>query len=342
LLHSQRLPLVLDLDLTLIHAMFKKDLDRAEQGELSKKHISTVTGMEQPRAPSEDEWKGHSGHSGPATNMANAIRAGRDPDAGMEEAGLASRHAGEDALTRQHNQRLEVRKLRAGNLQHQFNTFYQETRNKPMGPPKRVRMWNSTSVFITRCTVLGAEPNQLYPFVCAMRPGFSEFIEELSSMYELFIYTNGMRPYAEQVIRCTPLCNIQKANIRCREKMNDDVKKNSALLVKYARGLVVIVDDCEGNPVAERVWPKDAHHVHVVKPYDCLEASQSDSTELDNTRRILGQVHSKFYKMMDDMQAQFKRKDWLDIALVNGHPIPRIPDLMRECAAYAYRDHRRH
>jgi hypothetical protein len=39
--------------------------------------------MEQPLPmPTPEDWSGHAGNTGPATDMANAIRAGRDPDAG--------------------------------------------------------------------------------------------------------------------------------------------------------------------------------------------------------------------------------------------------------------------
>jgi len=120
-----------------------------------------------------------------------------------------------------------------------------------------------------------------------MRPGFIHFIEELSGIFELFIYTNGLEPYVKEVIKCTPLCNIKDENIKCRHNHSDSVTKVVSHLIPYAKDLAVIVDDCEGNPQAERVWPKNADHVFVVKPYDSLEASEADSTVLDEIRHSL-------------------------------------------------------
>merc|ERR1711871_1884210 len=102
--------------------------------------------------------------------------------------------------------------------------------------------------------------------------------------------------YVEQIVKHTPLCSvIPWTKIKCREKVDDDTKKFVSNLVKYSRGLCVILDDCEGNPAAERVWPKDARNVHVLKPYDCLEEANSKSHVLDHARRVFQKVHREFY-----------------------------------------------
>ena len=126
--------------------MFKKDLERGKQGELSKKHTSSGTGMEQPMAPSENEWKGHVGNEGPATNMAHKIRAGLDPDSGDVDS--------HQAQAQQHERRMSARKRRAQNLDDRFSHFYNKVRqNVSVGPPERLKLWN-TDFFNTRCLTL--------------------------------------------------------------------------------------------------------------------------------------------------------------------------------------------
>lgn len=337
MLHNRRLPLVLDLDLTLIHAMFKKDLDKAAQGEWSKKGKSTLTGVEQPRMPSPDDWGGHTGNTGPATGMANAIRAGRDPDAGEAEASRAQQN---NAVAKQMEVSLKARKHQATNLQAKLAEFHHQTHKNPNRiRPSRGCVWDTTHYFMTRCTVLGsADPKQLYPFLVAMRPGINEFVEQLSSPYELFIYTNGMRPYVEEVIRCTPLHIIPKKNTKCREQLTDGVQKSVPLVCSYSRGLVVVVDDCEGKPSAERVWPKDAHRVVVIQAYDCLaptSAKSNPSSALDTVRRMLLELHQEFFAKLDQMHSRLQHKEWLDIALGNTNAgskedlcVPSVVDMI--------------
>ena len=131
-----------------------------------------------------------------------------------------------------------------------------------------------------------------------------------------------------EVIKCTPLCTIPETHIKCRHKPNESTLKDSAVLVKYSRGLVVVVDDCEGGAATERVWPKDAGHVMVVKAYDSLEASHANPRVLDDARHALVRTHQEFYRGVDDMTAELSRKNWLEVALNRSLKMPRIDELL--------------
>ncbi|KAF2671165.1 hypothetical protein BT63DRAFT_432285 [Microthyrium microscopicum] len=77
-----------------------------------------------------------------------------------------------------------------------------------------------------------------------MRPGLKEFLEEMSQIYELHIYTMGTRSYAENVARIVdPKGNIFADRILSRDESGSMSAKDLRRLFPFDTNMVVIIDD---------------------------------------------------------------------------------------------------
>ncbi|KAJ1667199.1 CTD phosphatase Fcp1 [Coemansia sp. RSA 1646] len=77
-----------------------------------------------------------------------------------------------------------------------------------------------------------------------LRPGLREFLEKLSKMYEMHIYTMGSRPYADAVAKLIdPECKYFNGRILSRDENGSKDRKSLGRLFPVDTSMVVIIDD---------------------------------------------------------------------------------------------------
>ncbi|KAG6188182.1 hypothetical protein E4U27_007453 [Claviceps purpurea] len=133
-----------------------------------------------------------------------------------------------------------------------------------------------------------------YIYYVKMRPGLQEFLEEVSQMYELHVYTMGTRAYAQQIARLVdPDGKFFGNRVISRDESGSMTMKSLQRLFPVSTNMVVIIDD------RSDVWPRNRPNLIKVVPYD-------------------------FFKGIGDINSSFlpKRTDWSPAPTqANGPPI---------------------
>lgn len=107
----------------------------------------------------------------------------------------------------------------------------------------------------------GHKPTETWYYV-KLRPGLREFLENISKLYELHIYTMGTRAYALNVAKIVdPEGKIFGNRVLSRDESGSMTQKDLARLFPKNTKMVVIIDD-RGD-----VW-KWSDNLIRVKPYD--------------------------------------------------------------------------
>lgn len=127
-----------------------------------------------------------------------------------------------------------------------------------------------------------------------MRPGLREFLEHVSQLYELHVYTMGTRAYAMNIAKIVdPDQRLFGNRVISRDENGNMTAKSLQRLFPVSTNMVVIIDD------RADVWPKNRPNLIKVVPYD-------------------------FFKGVGDINSSFlpKREDQLnnDKPAVNGKP----------------------
>ncbi|CAG8983996.1 hypothetical protein HYALB_00009005 [Hymenoscyphus albidus] len=96
-----------------------------------------------------------------------------------------------------------------------------------------------------------------------MRPGLKEFLNKVSEMYELHVYTMGTRAYALNIAKIVdPDKRLFGDRIISRDENGNMTAKSLARLFPVDTKMVVIIDD------RADVWPKNRMNLIKVHPYD--------------------------------------------------------------------------
>jgi RNA polymerase II subunit A-like phosphatase len=96
-----------------------------------------------------------------------------------------------------------------------------------------------------------------------MRPGLKEFLNKISELYELHVYTMGTRAYAMNIAKIVdPTKKLFGDRIISRDENGSITSKNLARLFPVDTKMVVIIDD------RADVWPKNRPNLIKVVPYD--------------------------------------------------------------------------
>ncbi|KGQ09416.1 RNA polymerase II subunit A C-terminal domain phosphatase [Beauveria bassiana D1-5] len=96
-----------------------------------------------------------------------------------------------------------------------------------------------------------------------LRPGLSEFLEEISKMYELHVYTMGTRAYALNIAKIVdPDRRLFGNRVISRDENGSITSKSLARLFPVSTDMVVIIDD------RADVWPMNRPNLIKVVPYD--------------------------------------------------------------------------
>ncbi|KAG6008267.1 hypothetical protein E4U21_004729 [Claviceps maximensis] len=96
-----------------------------------------------------------------------------------------------------------------------------------------------------------------------LRPGLREFLEEVSQMYELHVYTMGTRAYALNIARLVdPDRKLFGNRVISRDENGSITSKSLQRLFPVSTNMVVIIDD------RADVWPRNRPNLIKVTPYD--------------------------------------------------------------------------
>ncbi len=116
-----------------------------------------------------------------------------------------------------------------------------------------------------------------------LRPGLAEFLENVSQLYELHIYTMGTRQYADQIAKLVdPEGKYFNDRILSRDESGSMVAKNLERLFPVDTKMVVIIDD-RGD-----VWKWSANLIRVT-PFDFFVG--------------IGDINSSFLPKKQEIQA---------------------------------------
>ncbi|KAJ2895984.1 putative FCP1-like phosphatase [Zalerion maritima] len=96
-----------------------------------------------------------------------------------------------------------------------------------------------------------------------LRPGLKEFLDKISEMYELHVYTMGTRAYAQNIARLVdPDQKLFGNRVISRDENGSLTAKSLERLFPTSTGMVAIIDD------RADVWPKNRDNLIKVVPYD--------------------------------------------------------------------------
>ncbi|KDO32632.1 hypothetical protein SPRG_02333 [Saprolegnia parasitica CBS 223.65] len=143
--------------------------------------------------------------------------------------------------------------------------------------------------------------------VLQLRPGLSTFLSELSSLYDLHIYTHGTRKYAERIAEIIdPDNSLFHHRIVARTDTPDVAHKSLKLLFPSCDdSMIVVLDD------RVDVWKENAGNVFIIEAFhhfntraeinnasggapSTKERKRQDN-HLTKALRVLKLVHEKFY-----------------------------------------------
>ncbi|KAF4462309.1 FCP1-TFIIF interacting component of CTD phosphatase [Fusarium albosuccineum] len=138
-----------------------------------------------------------------------------------------------------------------------------------------------------------------------LRPGLTEFLEEVSQMYELHVYTMGTRAYALNIARIVdPDKKLFGNRVISRDENGSITSKSLQRLFPVSTDMVVIIDD------RADVWPMNRPNLIKVVPYDFFKG--------------IGDINSSFLPKRQDVLPTLKQKPPVDS---NSKPAPKASPL---------------
>ncbi|OTB02406.1 hypothetical protein M426DRAFT_62308 [Hypoxylon sp. CI-4A] len=136
-----------------------------------------------------------------------------------------------------------------------------------------------------------------------MRPGLAEFLENISKLFELHVYTMGTRAYALEIAKIVdPTQKLFGNRIISRDENESITAKSLQRLFPVSTNMVVVIDD------RVDVWPQNRPNLIKVTPYDFFTG--------------IGDINSSFLpKRQDIIAAPTPPED----KPVNSNPTPAPP-----------------
>ncbi|KAK4208082.1 RNA polymerase II subunit A C-terminal domain phosphatase [Rhypophila decipiens] len=115
-----------------------------------------------------------------------------------------------------------------------------------------------------------------------MRPGLEEFLQRISTMYELHVYTMGTRAYAQNVARIVdPNRKLFGNRVISRDENGNMYAKSLQRLFPVSTDMVLIIDD------RADVWPNNRTNLIKVSPYEFFKG--------------IGDINSSFLPKRQDL-----------------------------------------
>lgn len=123
-----------------------------------------------------------------------------------------------------------------------------------------------------------------------MRPGLTEFLEEISQMYELHVYTMGTRAYALNIAKLVdPDRKLFGNRVISRDENGSITAKSLQRLFPVSTDMVVIIDD------RSDVWPTNRANLIKVVPYEFFKG--------------IGDINSSFLPKRQDIRPALPKVD---------------------------------
>ncbi|OTB12470.1 hypothetical protein K445DRAFT_66178 [Daldinia sp. EC12] len=117
-----------------------------------------------------------------------------------------------------------------------------------------------------------------------MRPGLAEFLERISQLFELHVYTMGTRAYALNIAKIVdPTQKLFGNRIISRDENDSITAKSLQRLFPVSTNMVVVIDD------RADVWPRNRSNLIKVTPYDFFTG--------------IGDINSSFLPKREDIIA---------------------------------------
>ena len=117
-----------------------------------------------------------------------------------------------------------------------------------------------------------------------MRPGLAEFLQKISEMFEMHIYTMGTRAYALNIAKIVdPTQKLFGNRIISRDENGSMTAKTLQRLFPVSTSMVVVIDD------RADVWPQNRPNLIKVTPYDFFKG--------------IGDINSSFLPKREDVIA---------------------------------------
>ncbi len=136
-----------------------------------------------------------------------------------------------------------------------------------------------------------------------MRPGLAQFLEKISEMFEMHIYTMGTRAYALNIARIVdPTQKLFGNRIISRDENGSMTAKTLQRLFPVSTSMVVVIDD------RADVWPQNRPNLIKVTPYDFFKG--------------IGDINSSFLPKREDIIAASPTPD---AEIQNGNVMPDVP-----------------
>ncbi|KAI1207503.1 uncharacterized protein F4807DRAFT_452857 [Annulohypoxylon truncatum] len=115
-----------------------------------------------------------------------------------------------------------------------------------------------------------------------MRPGLAEFLEKISQLFELHVYTMGTRAYALNIAKIVdPTQKLFGNRIISRDENDSIVAKSLQRLFPVSTNMAVVIDD------RADVWPRNRQNLIKVTPYDFFTG--------------IGDINSSFLPKREDL-----------------------------------------
>ncbi|KAH8645811.1 hypothetical protein BX600DRAFT_373960, partial [Xylariales sp. PMI_506] len=117
-----------------------------------------------------------------------------------------------------------------------------------------------------------------------LRPGLAGFLERMSKIFEMHVYTMGTRAYAQEIAKIVdPDMKIFANRIISRDENGSLTAKSLQRLFPVSTHMVVVIDD------RADVWPNNRSNLIKVTPYDFFKG--------------IGDINSSFLPKREDMIA---------------------------------------
>ncbi|KAI1848446.1 hypothetical protein JX266_005752 [Neoarthrinium moseri] len=117
-----------------------------------------------------------------------------------------------------------------------------------------------------------------------LRPGLANFLEKMSELYEMHIYTMGTRAYAKEIAKIIdPQMKFFGNRVISRDENGSLAAKRLQRLFPVSTHMVVVIDD------RADVWPLNRENLIKVTPYDFFKG--------------IGDINSSFLPKRDDILA---------------------------------------
>ncbi|KAI1332441.1 hypothetical protein F5Y16DRAFT_357800 [Xylariaceae sp. FL0255] len=115
-----------------------------------------------------------------------------------------------------------------------------------------------------------------------LRPGLTEFLEQIAKLFELHVYTMGTRAYALNIAKIVdPTQKLFGNRIISRDENGSMTAKTLQRLFPFNVNMVAVIDD------RADVWPNDRSHLIKVTPYDFFKG--------------IGDINSSFLPKREDI-----------------------------------------